>query len=82
MRKQFKGIYSKLAKVSRNSLVFVEYFQNSINKEIEAAKRGEKIHTIEDMARLVTTVQKLQRLSEEANSTLNNLEDSLMSFTE
>ena len=82
MRKQFKGKYSKLAQVSRNSLVFVEYFQNSINKEIEAAKRGEKIHTIEDMARLVTTVQKLQRLSEEANSTLNNLEDSLMSFTE
>ena len=82
MWKQFKGKYSKLAQVSRNSLVFVEYFQNSINKEIEAAKRGEKIHTIEDMARLVTTVQKLQRLSEEANSTLNNLEDSLMSFTE
>ena len=82
MRKQFKGKYSKLAQVSRNSLIFVEYFQNSINKEIEAAKRGEKIHTIEDMARLVTTVQKLQRLSEEANSTLNNLEDSLMSFTE
>ena len=82
MRKQFKGEYSKLAQVSRNSLVFVEYFQNSINKEIEAAKKGEKIHTIEDMTRLVTTVQKLQRLSEEANSTLNNLEDSLMSFTE
>ena len=82
MRKQFKGKYSKLAQVSRNSLVFVEYFQNSINKEIEAAKRGEKIHTIEDMTRLVITVQKLQRLSEEANSTLNNLEDSLMSFIE
>ena len=82
MRKQFKGKYSKLAQVSRNSLVFVEYFQNFINKEIEAAKRGEKIHTIEDMARLVTIVQKLQRLSEEANSTLNNLEDSLMSFIE
>ena len=82
MRKQFKGKYSKLAQVSRNTLVFVEYFQNSINKEIEAAKKGEKIHTIEDMARLVTTVQKLQRLSEEANSTLNNLEDSLMSFIE
>ena len=54
----------------------------AITKEIEVAKRGEKIHTIEDMARLVTTVQKLQRLSEEANSTLNNLEDSLMSFIE
>ena len=68
--------------MSRNSLVFIENFQNSINKEIEAAKRGKKIHTIKDMARLVTTVQKLQRLSEDANSTLNNLEDSLMSFIE
>ena len=82
IRKQFKGEYSKLAQVSRNSLVFVEYFQTVINREIEAAKRGEKIHTIEDTARLVTIIQKLQRLSEEANSTLNNLEDSLMSFIE
>ena len=82
MRKQFKGKYSKLAQVSRNSLVFVEYFQTVINREIEAAKRGEKIHTIEDIVRLVTIIQKLQRLSEEANSTLNNLEDSLMSFIE
>ena len=82
MRKQFKGKYSKLAQVSRNSLVFVEYFQTVINREIEAAKRGEKIHTIEDTARLVTIIQKLQRLSEEANSTLDNLEDSLMSFIE
>ena len=82
IRKQFKGKYSKLAQVSRNSLVFVEYFQTVINREIEAAKRGEKIHTIEDTARLVTIIQKLQRLSEEANSTLDNLEDSLMSFIE
>ena len=82
MRKQFKGKYSKLAQVSRNSLVFVEHFQTAINREIEAVKRGEKIHTIEDTARLVTIIQKLQRLSEEANSTLNNLEDSLMSFIE
>ena len=82
MRKQFKGKYSKLAQVSRNSLVFVEHFQTAINREIEAAKRGEKIHSIEDTARLVTIIQKLQRLSEEANSTLNNLEDSLMSFIE
>ena len=82
IRKQFKGEYSKLAQVSRNSLVFVEHFQTAINREIEAAKRGEKIHTIEDTARLVTIIQKLQRLSEEANSTLNNLEDSLMSFIE
>ena len=82
IRKQFKGKYSKLAQVSRNSLVFVEYFQTVINREIDAAKRGEKIHTIEDTARLVTIIQKLQRLSEEANSTLNNLEDSLMSLIE
>ena len=82
MRKQFKGKYSKLAQVSRNSLVFVEYFQTAINSEIEAVKRGKKIHTIEDTARLVTIIQKLQRVSEEANSTLNNLEDSLMSFIE
>ena len=82
MRKQFKGKYSKLAQVSRNSLVFVEHFQTAINREIEAAKRGEKIHTIEDTARLVTIIQKLQRLSEEANSKLNDLEDSLMSFIE
>ena len=82
IRKQFKGKYSKLAQVSRNSLVFVEHFQTAINKEIEAAKRGEKIHTIEDTARLVTIIQKLQRLSEEANSTLDNLEDSLMNFIE
>ena len=82
MRKQFKGKYSKLAQVSRNTLVFVEHFQTAINSEIEAAKRGEKIHTIKDTARLVTIIQKLQRLSEEANSTLNNLEDSLMSFIE
>ena len=82
IRKQFKGKYSKLAKVSRNSLVFVEYFQTAINREIEAVKSGQKIHTIEDTVRLVTITRKLQRLSEEANSTLNNLEDSLMSLIE
>ena len=82
MRKQFKGEYSKLAQVSRNSLVFVEYFQTAINKEIEAVKRGDKIHTIEDMSRLITCIQKLQRLSEQANTTLNNLEDSFMNLLE
>ena len=82
MRKQFKGEYSKLAQVSRNSLVFVEYFQTAINKEIEAVKRGEKIHTIKDTARLVTIIQKIQRLSEQANTTLNNLEDSFMNLLE
>ena len=38
IRKQFKGEYSKLAQVSRNSLVFVEYIQNVINEEIEKVK--------------------------------------------
>ena len=82
MRKQFKGKYSKLAKVSRNSLVFVEYFQTVINKEIEEVKRNEKKHSIEDMNRLITCIQKLQRLSEQANTTLNDLEHSLISFIE
>ena len=82
MRKQFKGEYSKLAQVSRNSLVFVEYFQTAINKEIEEVKRNEKTHSIEDMSRLVTCIQKLQRLSEQANATLNNLEDSFMNLIE
>ena len=82
IRKQFKGEYSKLAQVSRNSLVFVEYFQTAINKEIEEVKRNEKKHSIEDMSRLVTCIQKLQRLSEQANVTLNNLEDSLMNLLE
>ena len=82
MRKQFKGKYSKLAKISRNSLVFVEYFQTAINKEIEEVKRNEKKHSIEDMSRLITCIQKLQRLSEQANATLNNLEDSFMNLLE
>ena len=82
IRKQFKGEYSKLAQVSRNSLVFVEYFQTVINKEIEEVKRNEKKHSIEDMSRLITCIQKLQRLSEEANATLNNLEDSFMNLLE
>ena len=82
MRKQFKGKYSNLAKISRNSLVFVEYFQTVINKEIEEVKGNEKKHSIEDMSRLITCIQKLQRLSEQANATLNNLEDSLMNLLE
>ena len=82
IRKQFKGEYSKLAQISRNSLVFVEYFQTAINKEIEEVKRNEKTHSIEDMSRLITCIQKLQRLSEQANATLNNLEDSFMNLLE
>jgi len=82
IRKQFKGEYSKLAQISRNSLVFVEYFQTAIYKEIEEVKRKKKTHNIEDMSRLITCIQKLQRLSEQANATLNNLEDSFMNLLE
>ena len=82
IRKQFKGKYSKLAKVSRNSLVFVEYFQTVINKEIKRVKRNEKTHSIEDMNRLITCIQKMQRLAEQANATLTNLENPLMSLIE
>ena len=82
IRKKFKGKYSKLAQVSRNTLVFMEYFQTAINKEFEDAKAGKTNHSIEDMARLVSCLQKIQKLSEQANTTLNNLEDPLLSFTE
>ena len=82
MRKQFKGKYSKLAQVSRNSLVFVEYFQNAINEEIEKVKKNKTTHSIEDMNRLITCIQKIQRLTEQANTTLTNLENPLMSLIE
>ena len=82
MRKQFKGKYSKLAQISRNSLVFVEYFQNAINEEIEKVKNNKTTHSIEDMNRLITCSQKIQRLAEESNATLNNLEDFFMNFSE
>ena len=82
MRKQFKGKYSKLAQVSRNTLVFVEYFQTAINKEIEAANKDEKQLSIEDKLRLITMAQKIQRLSNEAQTTLNNLEDEFLTFVE
>ena len=82
IRKQFKGEYSKLAQVSRNSLVFVEYFQNAINEEIEKVKKNKTTHSIEDMNRLITCSQKIQRLAEQANSTLTNLENPLISLLE
>ena len=82
MRKQFKGEYSKLAQVSRNSLFFVEYFQTAINKEIDKVKRNEKTHSIEDMNRLITCIQKTQQLAEQANNTLTDLENPLMSLIE
>ena len=77
MRNQFKGKYSKLAQISRNTLVFVEYFQSVIHKEILEEKNGKKIHSIEDKQRLITMTQKIQRLSKEANDTLTYIESPL-----
>ena len=77
MRNQFKGKYSKLAQISRNTLVFVEYFQSAIHKEILEEKNGKKIHSIEDKQRLITMTQKIQRLSKEANDTLTYIESPL-----
>ena len=75
IRKQFKGKYSKLAQISRNSLLFAEFFQSEIHKKILVSKN----YSIEDQQRLITMTQKIQRLSKEASDTLNNLENS---FTE
>ena len=82
MRKQFRGKYSKLAQISRNTLFFVEYFQSEIQKEIQAVTNGKKEHSIEDRLRLISIAQKIQRLSNEAQTTLNNLEDDLLTFIE
>ena len=82
MRKQFKGKYSKLAQVSRNSLVFVEFFQNAINEEIEKVKKNKTTHSIEDMNRLINATFRVQRLAKEANDTLSNLEDNILTFIE
>ena len=75
IRKQFKGKYSKLAQISRNSLIFAEFFQSEIHKKIIASTNGEKNFSIEDQQRLITMTQKIQRLSKEATDTLNNLEN-------
>ena len=77
IHKQFKRKYSKLAQISRNTLVFVEYFQSAINEEILEGKNGKKTHSIEDKQRLITMTQKIQRLSKEANDTLTNIENPL-----
>ena len=77
LRKQFKGKYSKLAQISRNTIVFAEYFQLEIHKEIQEEKKGKKIHSIEDKQRLITMTQKIQRLSKEANDTLTDIENPL-----
>ena len=82
IRKQFRGKYSKLAQISRNTLVFVEYFQSEIQKEMKVAINGKKEHSIEDKLRLISITQKIQRLSNEAQTTLNNLEDDLLTFIE
>ena len=75
IRKQFRGKYSKLAQISRNSLLFAEFFQSEIHKKIIASTNGEKNFSIEDQQRLITMTQKIQRLSKEATDTLNNLEN-------
>ena len=62
IRKNFKGKYSKLAQISRNTLVLMEYFQIAINKEIENAKAGKTNHSIEDIARLVSCSQKIHSM--------------------
>ena len=80
IRNQFKGKYSKLAQISRNTLVFVEYFQSAIYDEILEEKNGNKIHSIEDKQRLITMTQKIQRLSKEANDTLTDIENPLNEF--
>ena len=77
IRKQFKGKYSKLAQISRNTLVFIEYFQSEIHKEIQEEKNGKKVHSIEDKQRLIAMTQKIQRLSKEANDTLTDIENPL-----
>ena len=82
IRKQFKGKYSKLAQVSRNSLVFVEYFQIKINNELERSQKGEIKHSIEDLTRLINCAQKVQRLTQDAYNTLDNLENPLLTFEE
>ena len=82
IRKKFRGKYSKLAQISRNTLFFVEYFQSEIQKEMQAAINGKKEHSIEDKLRLINITQKIQRLSNEAQTTLNNLEDDLLTFIE
>ena len=77
IRNQFKGKYSKLAQISRNTLVFVEYFQSEINNEIHKEQKGNIVHSIEDKLRLITMTQKIQRLSKEAHDTLTDIENPL-----
>ena len=43
--------------------------------KVELLKNGEKNYSIEDQQRLITMIQKIQRLSKEASDTLNNLEN-------
>ena len=82
LRKKFKGKFSKLAQVSRNTLVFVEHFQTEINKELERSQKGEIKHSIEDLTRLINCAQKVQRLTQDAYNTLDNLENPLLTFEE
>ena len=77
MRNQFKGKYSKLAQISKNTLALAEYFQTEIYKEIKKERKGKKKYSIEVKQRLITMTQKIQRLSKEANDTLNDIENPL-----
>ena len=43
IRKNFKGKYSKLAKVSRNTLVLVEYFPQPLIKKLKTQKLAKLI---------------------------------------
>ena len=54
---------------------------NDVIKNIKLPNQTKINHSIGDIARLVSCLQKIQKLTEQANTTLNNLEDPL-SFTE
>ena len=63
-------------------MLFAEFFQSEIHKKILESSNEEKNYSIEDQQRLITMIQKIQRLSNEAQTTLNNLEDDLLTFIE
>ena len=61
-------------------MYLLNFFQSAIDDEILEEKNGKKIHTIEDKQRLITMIQKIQRLSKEANDTLTDIENPLNEF--
>ena len=75
--------FSAINKASKEDQNFLKSIRNFVEaKDIEAAKKEGKQHSIEDKLRLITMVQKIQRLSNEAHTTLNNLENDILSFIE